>query len=119
MREIIAAMPKDFPIILYAKGVNSQLTDLAFTGARVLGIDWTVDLGVARRLVPANVALQGNLDPVLMNTTGDIVRRETTRLLESMRGTSGHILNLGHGIMPEAKLECMEALMATVTGWKY
>ncbi|MDQ5977869.1 MAG: uroporphyrinogen decarboxylase [Verrucomicrobiota bacterium] len=118
MRAIIAALPKDFPVILYAKGVNSQLTDLAFSGARVLGVDWTVDLGVVRRLVPANIALQGNLDPVLMNTTPDIVRRETTRLLESLRGAPGHILNLGHGIMPQAKIECMEALVDTVTRWK-
>jgi len=118
MRTIIAALPKDFPVILYAKGVNSQLTDLAFSGARVLGVDWTVDLAVVRRLVPANVALQGNLDPVLMNTTPEIVRREASRLLESLRGAPGHILNLGHGIMPEAKIECMEALVNTVTGWK-
>jgi uroporphyrinogen decarboxylase len=118
MREIIAELPKDFPVILYAKGVPSQLTDLAFSGARVLGVDWTVDLGVVRRLVPGNVALQGNLDPVLMNTTPEIVRTEATRLLEIMRGTRGHIFNLGHGIMPEAKLECMEALVETVTTWK-
>jgi uroporphyrinogen decarboxylase len=118
MRQIIAAMPKDFPIILYAKGAPMQLTDMAFSGAKVLGVDWTVDLGVVRRLVPANVALQGNLDPVLMNTTPEIVRREATRLLEAMRGSRGHIFNLGHGIMPSAKVECMEALVDTVTQWK-
>ena len=118
MRAIIAALPKDFPVILYAKGAPSQLTDMAFTGARVLGVDWTVDLGVVRRLVPANVALQGNLDPVLMNTTPEIVRREATRLLETMRGAPGHIFNLGHGITPAAKLECMQALVDTVTGWR-
>jgi uroporphyrinogen decarboxylase len=118
MRDIIAALPKDFPVILYAKGVASQFTDMAFSGARVLGVDWTVDLGLVRRLVPANIALQGNLDPVLMNTTPDIVRAETTRLLESMRGTAGHIFNLGHGIMPQAKIACMETLVDTVTTWK-
>jgi uroporphyrinogen decarboxylase len=118
MRQIIAALPKDFPVILYAKGTSSQLTDLAFSGARVLGVDWTVDLGVVRKLVPGNVALQGNLDPVLMDTTPDIVRREATRLLETMRGAPGHIFNLGHGIMPTAKIECMETLVGTVTGWK-
>ncbi|MBA3850243.1 MAG: uroporphyrinogen decarboxylase [Opitutus sp.] len=118
MREIIRAMPKDFPVILYAKGCPMQLTDMAFSGAKVLGVDWTVDLGVVRRLVPDNVALQGNLDPVLMNTTPEIVRREALRLLETMRGTRGHIFNLGHGIMPSAKVECMEALVDTVTQWK-
>src|SRR3954468_4756076 len=118
IREIIAALPKNFPVILYAKGTPSQLTDQAFSGASVLGVDWTVDLGVIRRLVPGNVALQGNLDPVLMNTTPEIVRRETARLLEAMRGAPGHIFNLGHGIMPQAKIECVEALVNTVTGWK-
>ncbi len=118
IKRIIAALPPDFPVILYAKGAASQLTDQAFSGARVLGVDWTVDLGVARRLVPGNVALQGNLDPALMNTTPDIVRRETVRLLDTMRGTPGHIFNLGHGITPQAKLECVQALVDTVTGWK-
>ena len=118
IRQIIAALPKDFPVIVYAKGCAPQLTDLAFSGARVLGIDWTSDLGIVRKLVPANVALQGNLDPVLMNTTPEIVRSETLRLLESMRGAPGHIVNLGHGIMPTAKIECVQALVDTVTSWK-
>lgn len=118
IRRIIAALPPDFPVILYAKGAAPQLTDQAFSGARVLGVDWTVDLGVVRRLVPANIALQGNLDPVLMNTTPEIVQRETARLLETMRGAPGHILNLGHGIMPAARIECVQALVDTVTAWK-
>jgi uroporphyrinogen decarboxylase len=118
IRAIIAALPKDFPIILYAKGTAPHLADQAFSGARVISVDWTNDLAIVRRTLPANVAVQGNLDPVLLNTTPDIVRRETARLLESMRGASGHIFNLGHGIMPHAKIECMQALVDTVTGWK-
>jgi uroporphyrinogen decarboxylase len=118
IRTIIAALPEKFPVILYAKGTPAQLTDQAFSGARVLGVDWTIDLGVARKLLPANVALQGNLDPVLMNTTPEIVRRESTRLLESMRGGAGHIFNLGHGIMPQAKIECVETLVDTVVHWR-
>jgi len=119
VREIIAALPKDFPVILYAKGANTQLTDQAFSGASVLGVDWTIDLSLARKLVPGNIALQGNLDPVLLNTTPDIVRHETARLLESMRGAHGHIFNLGHGILPQAKLECVQALVDTVMAWKH
>lgn len=118
IRYIVAALPKDFPIILYAKGTAPQLTDQAFTGVRVLSVDWTNDLPIVRRLLPQNVAVQGNLDPVLLNTAPDIVAHEAGRLLEAMRGTVGHIFNLGHGIMPHAKLECMQALVDTVTGWK-
>jgi uroporphyrinogen decarboxylase len=118
IRQIIAALPAGFPIILYAKGTAPHLTDQAFTGARVLRVDWTNDLAIVRRTLPANVAVQGNLDPVLLNTTPAIVRRESARLLESMRGTAGHIFNLGHGILPQAKIECVEALVETVTTWK-
>jgi len=118
IRQIIAALPRDFPIILYAKGTAPHLTDQAFSGARVLSVDWTNDLSIVRRTLPANVAVQGNLDPVLLNTTPTVVRTETLRLLESMRGTSGHVFNLGHGIMPQAKIECVEALVDAVVTWK-
>jgi uroporphyrinogen decarboxylase len=118
IRQIVAALPREFPVILYAKGTSPQLSDQAFTGVRVISVDWTCDLAVVRRTLPANVAVQGNLDPVLLNTTPDIVRHEAARLLDAMRGSAGHIFNLGHGIMPHAKIECMEALVDTVTGWK-
>ncbi len=118
IRQIVAALPKDFPVILYAKGTAAHLTDQAFTGVRVLSVDWTCDLAIVRRTLPGNVAVQGNLDPVLMQTTPEIVRREAGRLLESMRGANGHIFNLGHGITPAAKIECMQALVDTVTGWR-
>jgi uroporphyrinogen decarboxylase len=118
IRAIVKALPRDFPVILYAKGTAPHVLDQAFTGIRVLSVDWTNDLSIVRRTLPKTVAVQGNLDPVLLNTTPDIVQREATRLLDSMRGSSGHIFNLGHGIMPHAKIECMQALVDTVTSWK-
>jgi uroporphyrinogen decarboxylase len=118
IRRIIASLPRDFPVILYAKGTAPHLSDQALSGAKVLSVDWTNDLAIVRRTLPGNVAVQGNLDPVLLNTTPDIVRREATRLLESMRGSAGHIFNLGHGILPAAKVECVEALVATVANWR-
>jgi uroporphyrinogen decarboxylase len=118
IREIIAAMPEGFPIIIYGKGTGPHMVDQSFTGARVLSVDWSNDLAVVRRTLPSNVAVQGNLDPTILNTTPDIARRETIRLLESMRGTAGHIFNLGHGILPQAKIGCVEALIDAVTSWK-
>jgi uroporphyrinogen decarboxylase len=118
IRQIIAALPRDFPVILYAKGTAPHLTDQAFSGAKVISVDWTLDLPVVRHALPGNVAVQGNLDPVLLNTTPAIVKHETERLLEGMRGSPGHIFNLGHGILPQAKIECVEALVGTVTSWR-
>jgi len=118
IREIIAALPPEFPVILYAKGGTPQLDSQARSGARVLSVDWTADLAKVRRTLPPTIAVQGNLDPVLMQTTPEIVTREASRLLDSMRGLApGHIFNLGHGITPQAKLECVHALVDTVTGY--
>jgi uroporphyrinogen decarboxylase len=121
IRQIVASLPAGFPIILYAKGTSPHSVAQAASGIRVLSVDWTTDLAqlasqLGRSAKP--VALQGNLDPVLLNTTPEIVRRETSALLASMRGHPGHIFNLGHGILPQAKIECVQALVDTVTGWK-
>jgi len=118
IRAIVAAMPEGFPLIIYGKGTGPHLIDQAFTGARVLSIDGSNDLASVRRSLPENVAVQGNLDPVILNTTPEIVRMETKRILESVRGSAGHIFNLGHGILPEAKISCVEALVDAVTTWR-
>ena len=117
-RQLIAALPKDFPVILYAKGAVSNLAALGASGAAIVGLDWTVDLAAASRALPANVAVQGNLEPVLLNTTPALVTAATDQLLASMRDRPGHILNLGHGILPEAKLDCVEALCAATAAWR-
>jgi len=118
IREIVAAMPEDFPVIVFGKGTGAHVADQAFTGARVLSIDWSSELASVRRSLPENVAVQGNLDPAILNTAPAVARRETLRLLESMRGSAGHIFNLGHGILPQARIECVEAMVEAVTTWK-
>jgi uroporphyrinogen decarboxylase len=127
IRRVIAALPAGIPVILYAKGTAAHLAEQAAAGATVLSVDWTVDLPAAHdaltqdaKLKARNrrVALQGNLDPALLGTTPENVRHATRRLLESMRGRPGHIVNLGHGIQPDATLECVSALVDTVTAWK-
>ena len=126
IRRIIAALPAGFPVILYAKGAAAHLADQAAAGATVLSVDWTVDLPSAHEQLTQNpqlktqnrrIALQGNLDPALLNTTPAKVRRATRALLDSMRGRPGHIVNLGHGIQPQAKIACVAALVDTVTSW--
>ncbi len=118
IRRIVAALPAGFPVILYAKGTAPHLAAQAGSGVRAISVDWSADLAAVRASLPANIALQGNLDPVLMTTTPDIVRAQATRLLESLRGKTGHIFNLGHGITPDAKIECMQTLVDTVTAFR-
>jgi uroporphyrinogen decarboxylase len=119
IRRIVSALPAGFPVILFAKGAALHLAAQVACGIRVASIDWTADLAaLARNRAGSGIALQGNLDPVLLSTSPEIARRETARLLESMRGERGHIFNLGHGILPDARIECVEALVETVVRWR-
>ena len=113
MAVIIRALEGQVPIIVFSKGAHNQVEALTQVKAEVLGFDWTVKLDSMQKIYPT--AVQGNLDPVLMSTTPEIVRAATNELLDRMDGAPGHIVNLGHGVSPHAKIECMEALVETVT----
>jgi len=107
------------PVIVFSLGTHGNWDDLLATGANVLGIDWRFPLADARRLLPGDIGLQGNLAPALLSdaTPGTVIA-ETSRLLEVMRGRNGYIFNLGHGVPPEAKLENIAALVETVRNFK-
>jgi uroporphyrinogen decarboxylase len=79
-----------------------------------LGVDWNIGLAEVAARLPQKVGVQGNLDPFLLSTSPEIVARETRRILNEMRGRTGHIFNLGHGVPPNAKLENIQALVDTV-----
>ena len=115
--KIIAGLRSKVPVIFFPRGAHGPWDALADTGAQVLGVDWTVGLAAVAAQLPARVGVQGNLDPCLLTTSGPVVARETTRILEDMRGRPGHIFNLGHGVPPAAKLECIESLVETVKGF--
>jgi len=114
LRDILAELREVAPVILFAKGVNDRWSELGQWGARVLGVDATVPLRAVADQLPASVAVQGNLDPALLLGEPAAVARATRDLLESMRGRPGHIVNLGHGVPPEARLDCIEALVSAV-----
>lgn len=114
IRQIIAMLGDKVPVILFSKGTHGKWDSLAGTGAKILSVDWTQSLAKVRSMLPENVGVQGNLDPTLLATTPEIVATETTCILREMAGVRGHIFNLGHGVPPLAKLECIEALAETV-----
>jgi uroporphyrinogen decarboxylase len=115
--EIVAALDRKVPVIVFSKGTNSWDT-LADTGAQVLGVDWNISLAEVHSRLAGRCGVQGNLDPFLLATRPETVIGEARRILESMKGRSGHIFNLGHGVPPSAKLENLEALVQTVRDFK-
>ncbi len=92
---------KDEPVIVFAKGVHYKLKRLAKCGADVIGLDWTMDIGRVRKRIGKKVALQGNLDPTVLYGTQKKIEKEASKILESYGEGSGHIFNLGHGILPD------------------
>lgn len=86
------------PIVLFTKNGGRWLSDMADTGCDGLGVDWTIDLSDASKLVNGRVALQGNLDPSVLYGTPERIRAEVKKVLTSFGDGPGHVFNLGHGI---------------------
>lgn len=95
------------PVILFVNGCGHLLEAMSESGADVLSIDWRVPLSQARRRVP-DLSLQGNLDPgVLLGPAEDVAKR--TRDIVAETGGRAHILNLGHGVLPQTPIESAQA----------
>jgi len=105
---------KDEPVIVFAKGVHYKLDELADCGADVIGLDWTMEIGKVRNKIGDKVALQGNLDPTVLYADKEKIRNEAVRVLKSFGKHTGHIFNLGHGILPDVPPENAKFLVDVV-----
>jgi uroporphyrinogen decarboxylase len=102
------------PVIVFTKGGAPWLEHIAASGFDCVGLDWSVDLGEARRRIGERAALQGNVDPAVLLATPEVVHGEVQRALEAYGVGAGHVFNLGHGVPPLARPENVAALVAAV-----
>ena len=102
------------PVIVFTKGGAPWLERIAASGCDCVGLDWSVDLGDARRRVGERAALQGNIDPAVLLASPEAVRREVRNALESFGSGPGHVFNLGHGVPQFTPPENVAALVAAV-----
>lgn len=117
MREIIKNIKQlypDIPVILFTKGGGQWLPVIAASGCNVVGLDWTIDLGVAKKLVGDKVALQGNLDPMVLLSDRAAIEREVKHCLQSYGHATGLIFNLGHGITPDVPPDNVQVMIDAV-----
>lgn len=102
------------PATLYVNGCSAILEKMAESGANVLSIDWRIDIAEARRRLEAagfdQIALQGNLDPCALLGTPETITAGVQEILKKA-GPVGHIMNLGHGIMPMVPVENARAFI--------
>jgi uroporphyrinogen decarboxylase len=115
MHDIVSRMNRSgVPVIVFSKGAHHSLREMAQIGADVVGLDWTIDIAEARALVGDTVALQGNLDPSALYAAPEAIRKEAASILRKYGKGSGHIFNLGHGILPDVPPDHARALVRAV-----
>lgn len=108
---ICDALP-DVPRIVFAKGAFFAREKMNALSCDVVGLDWNMDIGESRRLMP-NKTLQGNLDPCALYGSFDDIRRETRKMLRAF-GNTPHIANLGHGLYPDIEVDKVKCFVETV-----
>ena len=102
------------PCIVFTKGGGLWLESIAASGCDAIGLDWTIDIGEARRRVGDSVAHQGNLDPAVLFSNPETIRDEVGKVLHSYGWGSGHVFNLGHGISQFTQPENAAAMVEAV-----
>ena len=122
MQKIVAGLKREYggqriPKIIFTKGGGGWLESIADTGCDGVGLDWTVDIGLARARVGSRVALQGNLDPAVLLSSPEAVQREAVAVMKRFGSGPGHVFNLGHGISQHTPPEHVSALIEAVRGF--
>ena len=113
IRQIVAALKDEVPVIVFAKGAWHSLESMAATGAKGLGIDWCIPAHLARQFAGNNVVLQGNFDPAKLLSPIPVIKKEVKAMLDAF-GNKAHIANLGHGILPNVPVDHAKAFVDTV-----
>jgi uroporphyrinogen decarboxylase len=104
----------DVPLIHFGVGTGHVLGAMAEAGADVIGVDWRTPLDVAVSRVGPGTAVQGNLDPCVLLAPWDVVEAEVRRILAEAEVASGHVFNLGHGVLPETDPEVLGRVVELV-----
>jgi uroporphyrinogen decarboxylase len=98
------------PIIYFGTDSTTLLPSMRETGAEVLGLDWRVPLDEGWKILDHKVAVQGNLDPVLLFASWPELKARAEAILKQANGRPGHIFNLGHGILPNTPVQNVKDL---------
>jgi uroporphyrinogen decarboxylase len=118
VEEIIAGVRGLAPVIYYTKASHHLMEAIAKCGADVLSVDWRVNLAELRARLGPKIALQGNLDPAILFGPAENVVGSTKNILKQLGG-KGHLLNLGHGILPNTPVEAAQLFIRTAQEFSF
>jgi uroporphyrinogen decarboxylase len=107
------------PIISFCKGSSVFAPLMAEAKPDVISIDWNADLLNMKNSLPANIAVQGNLDPFVLYADKKVIKERIHKLFDRMKGTDGFIFNLGHGIMPDIPFDNVKFAINIIKEYRY
>ena len=113
-KRVMDGVEKGVPLIHFGTSTSTLLELMKKAGGDVIGVDWRVDLDEAWSRIGYDVAIQGNLDPVVLLGPVSLIEKEVKRILNKARDRPGHIFNLGHGILPNTPVENVTALIECI-----
>jgi uroporphyrinogen decarboxylase len=113
-QRVFARLPPHVPTIHFLTGNPALLELQREAGGSIIGLDWRMDLADAWQRVGRDRAVQGNLDPLVLQADLATLKAQTKTVLDGAGGRPGHIFNLGHGVLPETDPANVKALVAMV-----
>ncbi len=115
IKKIIKGIKRDYqPVIHFTKGVAGFFDDMITSGADVYSVDWMIDLEEVKRKLNGKAAAQGNLDPIVLYADEHVIEEKAVSIIRKWGKDTGHIFNLGHGLMPDMEVKKVKFLVDTV-----
>ncbi len=103
----------EVPVTVFAKGAFFAREDMGKLNCDVVGLDWNMDIAESRKLVGDSKTLQGNLDPCVLYSSFDEIKKHTRSMIQQF-GTQKYIANLGHGVYPDTNPDKVKCFIDTV-----
>ena len=111
---VIKGLKKGTPVIHFGTGTAAFLESFSRAGGDVISVDHNITIDEVWKRIGGRQAIQGNLDPEILCSDIENIRKHTKAVLNSVKGRPGHIFNLGHGVLPETPVENAIALVEMV-----
>jgi uroporphyrinogen decarboxylase len=108
----------EVPMTVFAKGAFFARREMSKLNCNTIGLDWNMDIKESRELIGPEKTLQGNMDPCLLYSDFDTIRKETHKMLKEF-GPQRHIANLGHGLYPDIEKDKVKCFVDAVKEFGY
>ena len=112
--KLVAGVQDHAPVINFLTGNPALLGLQRQAGGQVFGVDWRINLSDAWEIFGSDVAIQGNMDPIVLYAELPVLKQKAKAVLDAAAGRNGHIFNLGHGVMPDMNPDHVKALVEMV-----